>query len=297
MIRVIFDLSDANMNEQLLAERLMEDVALTASEKTIRVMVIKPQSLEKAIHGDQSLPSPLEQNPQTISSAPKFPQLNGVVDRIDFISADARCHVCQRPLTSGSAYIIKSDDGSEHPCGPTCVTKVVPDLNLQQFPDFTRAAKTLPGEERQEERMRSDDRQVSPPPEEEYLRLRYEQLNGFNIPSFTPLDEIYGRFKKDGLSAKDREFIKHLLEKMPNSKLPGLSLENLQACYAYHFWLAKAIDLLPADKRDYLAKLLEDLKKKFYLSEKQVDAANNWLRKMEGMPVLDPAPFSWALKK
>lgn len=295
MIRVIFDLSDANKNEQLLAERLMEDLALTASEKTIRVMVIKPQQAEDAVFGEKA-PS-TETKAQTSSPGQKALNLKGVVDRIDFISADARCHVCQRPLTSGSAYIIKTSEGDEHPCGPTCVTKVVPDIHLQQFPDFTRAAKTLPVEGIQEKRIRPEENQSPPQPEEEYLRLRYEQLKGFNIPPFPPLDEIYDRFKKDGLSGKERQFIKNLLDKMPNSKLPGLSLENLQACYAYHFWLTKAIELLPADKRDYLTKLVEDLKKKFFLSGKQVEAANNWLRKMEGMPVLDPAPFGWALNR
>jgi hypothetical protein len=131
--------------------------------------------------------------------------------------------------------------------------------------------------------------------EEEYLRLRYERMDGFKIPGWPPLDGLYEKIKRsEALDDVDRLFIRKMLEKMPNSKMPGLSMGNLQACYAYSHCLNQAIALLPEDKREYLTKLHSDLRKKLYLTTAQIAAANKWLTNIKGVPTLDPGAFAWA---
>lgn len=219
-----------------------------------------------------------------------------VVDRIDFVPPDTRCLVCHRPLNSGSAYIVKDDQGAESPCGPSCLLKLVPDYRSHHIPDFTKASRVLPSETgRHHESHARPITAKCDQVEEEYLRLRYEKMQGFSIPDFDKLHEVYGRLCVGGcLGDDDRSFVQRLLERMPTAKFPGLSLENLQACYAYDHWLGIAIESLPETKREYLTKLRQDLRRRLFLTPVQVEAANKWLTKIPGVPELDPVPFKWA---
>ncbi|WP_265555327.1 hypothetical protein [Trichlorobacter lovleyi] len=227
-------------------------------------------------------------------------QLTGVlrVDRLDFVPASTRCFACHRPLTSGTAYIVKTPAGAEHPYGPTCVERRVPGAKNQVYPDFTRASRNPPSEGVSLKRASSKVKRSQFSFEEEYLILRYEKLRGFSIPGFELLDGVFNRYKEGGaLSDHDRDFVKKLMAKIPASKFPGLSMENLQACYAYSHCLSQAILMLPEDKRNFLSKLLADLQTKLYLTDHQVEAANRWLTKFSEFPELDAAPFEWAKHK
>lgn len=224
-------------------------------------------------------------------------RLTGVlkVDRLDFVAASTRCFACHRPLTSGTAYLVKTPEGIEHPYGPTCVEKRVPGAKNQIYPDFTRASRNPPSEGSTKKRLIRKSNNIVLHLEEEYLRLRYEKLHGFSIPGFELLDGVYSRYKEnDVLAGSDREFVKKLIAKIPTSKFPGLSMENLQACYAYGHCLSHAIATLPENKRDFLSKLLGDLQSKLYLTDHQVDAANRWLSKFSDLPELDATPFKWS---
>lgn len=217
------------------------------------------------------------------------------VDRIDFVAVGAKCFHCHRPLTSGTGYWVKFIDGSEHPFGGTCVSKFFPKGKLQAH-DFTRAAaSSAPTEDGAVQQAGSVSVHTTPI-EEEYMRLRYERMADFAIPiGFKPLDQIYDKMKDSGcLDDADRLFVGKLLARMPESKIPGLSLENLQACYAYNHCLSQAINQLPVEKREYLLRLQSSLKKNLYLTTGQIEAANKWLLNIKGIPVLDPAPFAWA---
>lgn len=281
MISINIDLSHADENESSMAVRLIDFIKRYAYPTLLDLTVTTDEGLSLA------------------TTSPHFPVNNDLppatVARIDFVEVGTRCHSCRHPLTSGSAYIVRESDDSEYPYGPSCIKRRVPDFKLHSYPDFTRASKVAPGEGERVEAAKEPDT-VSVLVEEEYLQLRYQKLQHFKIQSYELLDKAYTRYLNEGiLSGEDRLMITRLLKKLPTSKLPGLSLSNLQACYAYDHWLTEAIGKLQEGKQDYLTELRSALRNRLFLTSGQVGAANKWLEKLK-MPALDPSPFSWAIK-
>jgi hypothetical protein len=285
MIKIIFDLSQAVDNDQALAKRLAGML-----QKSVRMGAVE---IEFANVPEHAPAVPVEQQDSYISMP-----VVGTVDRIDFVPLGSKCFHCHRPLTSGTGYWVKFPSAEEKPFGGTCVAKYFPSIKSAKVPNFTRAAFCNPNEDGTTEvAVKTAPTKPVCLIEEEYIRLRYERMPEFNIPKFPPLDARYEKLRSGkGFEESDQIFIRNLLDKLPASKMPGLSLENLQTCYAYAHCLTQAIESLPEDKRDYLAKLRSDLQKKLYLTGPQIEAANKWLAKIKGVPVLDAAPFSWAEK-
>lgn len=280
MIGITVDLTNADDEESLLAVRLIDIMKRYAAPALLDINVVTYPDLKPAI--------------ETLPANDDY-----VVDRLDFVTAGTRCSACKRPLTSGSAYIIKGPDGQEHPFGPKCISRKAPRYRDQIFPDLTRASKSLPSENETGEQGASRKTSIdfSATAEEEYLRLRFEKMAGFNIPAFEPLKKVYERYTQEGnLSDSDRQFVYRLLQNV-STKRPELSAENMQACYAFDHWLSESIKKLPEEHRAYLVSIQSSLRKRLYLTSGQVSGANKWLAKLEGMPELDPAPFAWAEKR
>jgi hypothetical protein len=271
MIKVIFDLTEMKESEKDLATGIINDFQMSAPVDLVTIETIR-------------------QRHQSAGNAPHMS-----VDRIDFVTADTKCFQCGHMLTSGSAYIVRDHDGKEHACGPKCVEKITKGLPPARIPDFTRGSTLTPGEDGSKAKRKKE---TAPAwIEEEYLLLRYEKLPGFNLKPFPPLEEKYMLLKANrALSDIDRKFIHNLLAKLPLTKMASHSLENLQTCYAYQYWLKKASKTLQPDKRGYLDKLIEDLQARLSLTPRQIEGANKWLSHLDGMPELDPAPFAWASK-
>lgn len=279
MIRVTFDYSRAIPGEEDVVRRLAGILEQNARKGEITVCFV--DEVQSAV--------PTTDSPGT--APPEY----SLVDRLDFVPVGTKCFHCQRTLRSGTGYWVKFKDGSEQPFGGTCVLKYFPKEKTAVH-NFTRATGTNIGEAGGKDEGLAKTAYL-PPAEEEYLRLRYERLEGFSIPGFALLDAIYSKMQSGGLDDTDRRFVRKIMDKMLSSpKGQGLSPENLQACYAYSHCLNQAVGHLPEEKREYLQKLMVDLKKRLYLTAGQIEAANKWLAKIKGMPVLDPAPFAWAAK-
>lgn len=277
MLRIVFDLRDASLNERAFAEHLSAEAAKIAVKDI--VIDIRWQNgtpnIQAAVLSTQNLK----------------------IDRIDFVAVGTRCHSCNRMLTSGSAYIVRAGI-DEHPYGPTCVGKKIPDYRKQQYPDFTRASNTQLAEG-ETKRAKKNTINESTTIEEEYLRLRYEKLSVFAIPGFEPLNAVYERYKEsETLSNDDQRFVSNFLNRRHSSSTHReLSHENLQACYAYDHWLGVAVAYLPEEKRGYLLNIQKNLRENLYLTAGQIAGANKWLSRIENMPELDAAPFAWVVAK
>lgn len=214
--------------------------------------------------------------------------------KIDFVPVGTKCCKCGRSLTTGSAYWVE-DNGVEKPYGKTCFAKSFPDFyGVAIAPNFTRGAII---EDKPDSVSLSSEAEPEDNFEEEYLYLRFEKLGDFCIPPFKPLERLYMKLKTGStLSDNDRTFVANIMFKLSASKSPHLSFKNLQACYAYSHCILDAANHLPVDKRDYLLKLYDNLKKNLFLTGKQIEAANKWFSNIKGLPILDPLVFDLLFK-
>lgn len=231
--------------------------------------------------------------------------------RIDF-SEDPNCKWCRAKgtLKTGIVRILIDEHGTEVQAGPTCAKKhaINPD---ERVPDLTKATLELEQNEpdevpndggnagggrsvggtgqartEQQEKLRRD-RAVC------YLLLRAEKLVGFKNVSTDSLSEAYVRYLADQLSPADID----MLEKMMTStrtKWPEMSLKNLQAVYACHYWIER---FLEQESKPFILDLHSFLKTHLRLSALQVERLNECLRE-QGRPLsIDPDAFVKKVKR
>ncbi|MBC8733152.1 hypothetical protein OKW30_005479 [Paraburkholderia sp. Clong3] len=211
-------------------------------------------------------------------------------DRKDFVDPDTCCHRCvmngnNRALSSGVAFFLKHDDGTEHPYGPHCAAETLGGREaLKGIPDFTaRESDQLGGGESGGGTGGSD----GPDPQDaalrdaaiakRYLLLRMEKVA--NIPGinpmvrYQPLQTIYQEFRKTGIL--DPADVTHILAIERKATTPtNLRTINLLDVYTAETKLTRRIkqSTTPKDKT-YLEGIRSWLRAKLRLSAKQIASA------------------------
>jgi len=211
-------------------------------------------------------------------------------DRKDFVDPDTCCHRCvmngnNRMLSSGVAFFLKHDDGTEHPYGPRCATETLGGRDgLKGIPDFTARDFDLPGggesgggaggndgSDPQDAALR--DAAIA----KRYLLLRMEKVA--NIPGinsmvrYQPLQTIYQEFRKTGVL--DPADVTHILAIERKATTPtNLKTNNLLDVYTAETKLTIRIkqSTTPKDK-SYLEAIRLWLRVKLRLSAKQIGSA------------------------
>ncbi len=231
-------------------------------------------------------------------------------DRVDFVPV-MKCSFCNNKLTSGKAFILRDiQTGKDRPCGPTCAVKMA-GKRLSKLPDFTRAAFELLYEIEDEKpceakglsttarTTRKRKKHTKTPvgyAEAEYLRLRMEKLKDFPNIAFKGLQTRWDRFREGKETPNDIEFVQNLMAKAER-EMPLLTRENLQACYAYSFWIRQFLTTNKGQKPEFVTSLLNDLQNKSYLTIGQINGLNRWFEKRKSFPKLDPNAFKEAIKR
>lgn len=221
------------------------------------------------------------------------------ISEIDFCE-DAICRFCKKKLRRGIAIFVVDAEGHREPCGPTCAAKyaLAPEGRI---PDFTQGAREEPSEDEDEEparQQRSPGRSASPSSSSkaskkeghrvlEYLRLRVEKLADFEGARTKKLAEIHDRWQQDLHTDEDYRYLSNLIAKMQREQTPW-SHENLQACYAYGYWIGR---LVASVDEDYPRDVLRFLQERLFLTEKQIAGLNKWFKNRD-MPTLDTLTFT-----
>lgn len=222
--------------------------------------------------------------------------------RIDF-SDDPNCQWCRNALRSGKVRILVDENGAEVQAGPTCARNHAQNPD-EKVPDLTRATLELdepepgvgpvaggnPGNGRgrsngqarneQQERIRRD-RAVS------YLLLRAEKLVDFKDVFTDKIGKVYQCYLVDEMTDGDFDFLDNLMVKVKNT-WPKLSLRNLQATYACHYWMER---FLEQEDKPFIQSLQAQLKLKLYLTPTQVGKLNECLEEQNRPLAIDPDAF------
>lgn len=221
--------------------------------------------------------------------------------RRDFVF-NMKCHVCPQPLSSNTAFILRDDEGLEHPFGETCAGKLLGEdgpRRLRQVPDFTKAA---PGRERdgpgggggnggggrgdghQAERRLC--RAIT------YLLLRQEKLAHIPAAGYAEFEAYYDSFRRTGELTEDS--IRHILNVEHNRAGQQFGFDNLQAIYAYDCCITRALQIVEPGRRQWLTDVQRTLRRFLNLSEPQARGVENWLSRIPGHQPLSPRGFQWA---
>lgn len=224
------------------------------------------------------------------------------VDRKDFVPEGVCCSYCDAGRSTrfraGIAYVILpkmaplgSWEGATF-AGPECVKKIVDD---PLCPDFTRG---IPSPQKTSPSASHAKHPSSPrlskwldlPSLKEYLRLRVEKLQpaGFRGAVTPEIERIYERLSRKEVTWDDWRHLDNLIEQQ--ATLNGFySFRRLQACYAAYHWLTLLRERHLAKTNtepEFIASILSQLRSKLFLTEAQVEAANNWIGFEEGIKEL-----------
>jgi hypothetical protein len=190
-----------------------------------------------------------------------------------------------RMLRSGVAFILKHDDGAEHPYGPHCAAETFGGRDgLKGIPDFTARDFDQPGDGESGGGAGGSD---GPDPQDialreaaiakRYLLLRMEKVA--NIPGinpmvcYQPLQTIYQKFRKTGVL--DLAGVTHILAiERKATTPPNLKTNNLLDVYTAETKLTRLImkSATPKDKI-CLEGIRSWLRAKLRLSVKQIASA------------------------
>jgi hypothetical protein len=213
-----------------------------------------------------------------------------IPNRKDFVDLDTLCHRCatngrSRILSSGTAFFLKHDDGTEHPYGPNCAGQALGDAErLKGVPDFTARDSVEGIGEELRGAANGRDRVVLRDPAlrdianaKRYLLLRMEKVA--NIPGinptvrYQPLQKIYREYVITGvLGLAD---VTHILA-IENNVLTPLLLKtnNLLDVYTAETKLTRRIkNCSNVNDIKFLESVRSWLRTKLYLSAKQINAA------------------------
>jgi hypothetical protein len=111
----------------------------------------------------------------------------------------------------------------------------------------------------------------------EYLLLRCKLLDDFHGIEYQSLMNIYNKNKKELVDDKDKTYIKNIMNKLDENK-SKLNYKNLMACY-----MAKRVLnwLIKNENNDFTKGLYEFLKKNYYLTKRQIEGVNNWIKNID----------------
>ncbi len=222
--------------------------------------------------------------------------------RIDF-SDDPNCNWCTNKLRSGKVRVLQDANGREVQAGPTCARKNASNPN-ERVPDLTKATLELEGDEppvgpssvtpprgagakgtgrlsvERQEQIRRDRA-------ESYLLLRVEKLVGYKDVLLPRLEVLYQRYLNKALTDDDYNYLDNLMAKTKADRLK-LSLRNLQATYACHYWIER---FLEQDPKPFIQSLQAQLKDRLYLTPAQVGKLNECLSEQKRPLEIDPEAF------
>jgi hypothetical protein len=208
------------------------------------------------------------------------------IDRIDFVEFD-HCHFCSHKLTTQIAYIVILDNGKETQAGPKCIRKYFKDT--KNVPNFTNAVKDYNSKNQntsiikgiKKEKEKHGDIEI------EYLLLRCKLLDDFIGIKYQPFVEIFTKTQGKMLDDNSRNYIGNLIHKL-NANKSRLSYKNLMACY-----MAKRIlDIwIKRENNDFAKSLYKYLIKNYYLTKKQINGANKWIKNMRKIPEINDKWF------
>ena len=210
------------------------------------------------------------------------------IDRIDF-GKNNFCYHCNRKLIAKS-YVVKIN-GEEVFFGSECIKEHFPIIN-KDIPNFIRASidyEIDPNKIKRTDTLEKNNteslRRII-----EYLRLRCELLTDFYKIEDKDITNIYLRHKNSKIDGDDKNYIYSLMEYFDKIN-PKFGYKNLMACY-----MAKNILLLWIDNKndDFAKSIFENLKSKYYLTEKQIIGANNWIKNIKELKVING---KWFYKK
>ena len=200
---------------------------------------------------------------------------------VDFVETDSCCF-CNHKLPTQTAFIIEFANGELSQCGPTCAKqrfqdiKNVPNLTMASLDHNSGNSDGTGTSEKSIKRIQNNK-------ELAYLHLRCKYLNDFDESNKINFKFLMDVFNKNtiGIDDKDRNSIKKIMDSMKNTKL---GYKNLMACYMakriLSMWIKKSPD-------DYAVSLFSQLKMKCYLTEAQVNGANNWINNMKKIPKIN----------
>lgn len=230
-------------------------------------------------------------------------------DSIDFVERQ-KCSFCNNTLTAGKAvYLREIATGDLKPSGPICAVKQAGEMT-EKIPDFTKCAHliidSLPDEDEDQpnqagspslSKRKQRPRRLNAPTgftEHEYLRLRLTKLHGFKRVFYPPLKEVFDRYEAGQANENDHSHISRLMDKMA-AEQPALSQDNLQACYAFGYWIDQLIKDRP--KENFPRAMKKSLQDNLYLSEAQLSGLNKWFENVDGLPQLNISTFIEVEKK
>jgi hypothetical protein len=205
--------------------------------------------------------------------------------------------------------ILRREDGTESPFGPTCAVKVL-GKPVGPIPNLTTAAilsvedkagaatgtkKSVAGDlDGKVDRPigQREDRDVERAAT--YLELRMGHLARCPGVFYRPLVEAYDLLRRGVVL--NQVHVSHILriEKFNEANKPQFSLRNLLAVYAFESGITAALVHVPGERRGFLLGMRRALRQNLSLSAAQAAAVSSWLKRIPNQPDLDPSGFSWA---
>lgn len=214
--------------------------------------------------------------------------------RIDLTDSIEKCAFCPNSLRSYKSRVLENMiTGEIVNAGPHCAAKYIAEgYSLRGIPDLTRFTKSLEvrdnshsarekGDSYSQNRESLDkDRQRAI----EYLLLREAKLKEIraNI-SYKPLAGYYKKHLDIELEDSEIRHINNIEAKAPES----LKLLYLQQAYNTYFWVNIAVDKLKDNvDKDFLDGIKQWVADGKILTDAQLNGINNWLKNIDGSPVL-----------
>ncbi|WP_141400362.1 hypothetical protein [Magnetospirillum sp. 15-1] len=218
--------------------------------------------------------------------------------RKDF-AFDVQCHAkCGHTLKSNVATILCDEHGTEYPFGPTCARNHLDEdgaAQLRRIPDFTKAA---PGQDREGGKRVDGEHSGGGVRDDEaakfkrivtYMLLRQERLAHIPGAQLDVLGQYHAAYLEEGALSDDA--VRHIgnIEKKTAGGRYGYN--NLQTVYAFDRCIERAIRGIPEDRRSFVGDILRYLRDNLYLTQKQIDGLDKWLKRIDGYLPLDPSGF------
>lgn len=218
--------------------------------------------------------------------------------RRDFVrTGEARCHFCNRPLTSETAYfLVPHDDRSvsnEVYSGKTCFERNAINGH-SRVPDLTKSITATKVKKAVLTSLNRTDRDSKKHIVHEYLYLRGALLpkQGFKDVYYPMLYALYKKIEGgEELKSVEVNKVFKIVGQFSNS-YNALSLEHLKTCYAIDYWLKVMLESDPGN--EFCLSLIKQLHNKKYLTVKQLDSLNDYILKRHSklVPSIDRTLFA-----
>lgn len=230
--------------------------------------------------------------------------------RVDHLQPGACCLFCSRPLKSLKGIVI-TDGSREAYAGPNCAKKHL-GAPEERLLDVARLAMlvvsdgdpsdeplpVLPGDPIPQSGSEANapkatvERAPLPPLDSvvQYLRLRYEVMNGFKFQKSALLSEAYASLRSGDLDETLRKRVAGTM-RSANENGTVFSKRNIEHCIGLSFWINEALNNTPKDRASFLEAMANALHSRWSLSRGQLEAINKWganlRRRVHGFPHLD----------